>query len=125
MLVIHLMLRSGRSTSTFAQKLSSDPKTIMYIAQAICSSFLKKFKNTILKFQKKLKLNIQVDNVVIYNRANFQVKIPYSLSCAKMTNSKIYNSEQCRFLKSHNLSKFVIFVQPRILGIWSSNFTRC
>jgi hypothetical protein len=89
------------------------------------ASFLEKFENTILKFQKNLKLNIQVDNIVIYNRANFQVKIPYSLSCAKMTNSEIYNNEQCRFLKSHNLSKFVIFVQPRILGISSSNFARC
>jgi hypothetical protein len=85
------------------------------VARVTCSSFLEKFKNTILKFQKNLKLNIHIDNVVIYNRANFQVKIPYSLSCAKMTNSEIYNSEQCRFLKSHNLSEFVIFVQPRIL----------
>jgi hypothetical protein len=95
------------------------------VARATCSSFLEKFENTILKFQKTLKLNIQVENVVIYNRANFQVKIPYSLSCTKMTNSEIYNSEQCRFLKSHNLSEFVIFVQPGILGISSSNFARC
>jgi hypothetical protein len=37
------------------------------------------------EFQKKnLKLNLHVDNVVIYNHANFQVKIPYILSCAKM-----------------------------------------
>jgi hypothetical protein len=96
-----------------------------YVARATCSLFLEKFENTILKFQKNLKLNIQVDNLVIYNRENFQVKIPYSLSCAKMTNSEIYNSEQGRFLKSHNPSKFVIFVQPRILGISSSNFARC
>jgi hypothetical protein len=87
-----------------------------------CSSFFEKFEYTILKFQKNLKLNLQVDNVVIYNRANFQIEIPYSLSCAKMTNSEIYNSEQCRFSKSHNLSEFVIFVQPRILGISISNF---
>jgi hypothetical protein len=36
--------------------------------------------------------------------------------------SDIYNSEQCRFLKSHSLLEFVIFVQPRILRISSSNF---
>jgi hypothetical protein len=78
--------------------------------------------NTILKFQKNLKLNVHVDNVVIYNHANFQVKIPYILSCAKMTNYHIYNSEQCKFLKSHNQSEFDIFVQTRILGISSSNF---
>jgi hypothetical protein len=85
------------------------PKTIN-VARATCSSFFKKFENIILKFQKNQKLNIQVDNVVIYNCANFQVKIPYSLCCAKMTNSEIYNSEQCRFSKSHHLSEFVIFV---------------
>jgi hypothetical protein len=36
-----------------------------------------------------------------------------------MTNSDICNSERCRFSKSHNLSEFVIFVQPRILEILS------
>jgi hypothetical protein len=92
------------------------------IARATCSLFFKKFENTILKFQKNLKLNLQVDNIVIYNRANFQIEIPYIISCAKITNSKIYNSEQCRFSKSQDLLKFVIFVQPRILGIWSSKF---
>jgi hypothetical protein len=61
--------------------------------------------------------NLQVDNVVIYIRANFQVEIPHSLSYAKMKNSEIYNNEQCRFSKSHNLLEFVIFVQPRILRI--------
>jgi hypothetical protein len=73
------------------------------------SSFFGKFQNIILKL-KNLKLNLHVDNVVIYNRANFMVEIPYILNNAKMTNSDIYNSKQCKFLKSYNLSKFVIFV---------------
>jgi hypothetical protein len=40
-----------------------------------------------------------VGNVVIYNRANIYVKIPYILSCAKMINSDIYNSETVQIFK--------------------------
>jgi hypothetical protein len=97
------------------------PKTAM-VARATYSSFFFKIENIILKFQKNLKLNLYVDNVVIYNHENFQIKIPYILSSTKITNSDICNSEQCRFSKSHNLSEFIIFVQPRILEILSSNF---
>jgi hypothetical protein len=42
-----------------------------YVAQATCISFFEKIKNIILKFQENLKLNLHVDNVVIYSHANF------------------------------------------------------
>jgi hypothetical protein len=60
----------NRSRKFNTQKALKISKTTN-VARATCSSFLEKFENTILKFQKNLKLNIQVDNVVIYNRANF------------------------------------------------------
>jgi hypothetical protein len=84
------------------------------------------YKNQKYHFEvlKKLKLNLYVDNVVIYNPANFQVEISYILSFTKMTKYDIYNSEECRFSNSHNLSEFIIFVQPKILGISSPNFSR-
>jgi hypothetical protein len=105
--------------------------TTTNVARAICSSFFEKFKNTILKFQKNLKLNLQVDNVVIYNRANFKVKISYSLSCAKMTNSEIHNRVQifeisqsvrlCHFCTAQNIRilefKFYTLVDHIIVNI--------
>jgi hypothetical protein len=56
-------------TSSFF--LSSRDRRTINVARATCNSFFEKIENTILKFQKNLKLNLQVDNVVIYNRANF------------------------------------------------------
>jgi hypothetical protein len=97
------------------------PKTAM-VARATYSSFFFKIENIILKFQKNLKLNLYVDNVVIYNHENFQIKIPYILSSTKMTNSEICNSKHCRFSKSHNLSLLFFIIQSRILEISSSNF---
>jgi hypothetical protein len=124
--MIRDLCNSIRFIQTKRADLNADLRALsaktINVAPATCSSFFEKFENTILKFQTNLKLNLQVDNIVIYNRANFQVKIRYSLSYAKMTNSEIYNSEQCRFSKSHSLSEFVIFLQSRILGISSLNF---
>jgi hypothetical protein len=56
-------------------------------------------------------------NVRIYKRAKFQLKILYNMGCAKIINSDIHNSEQCKLLQSQNLSDFVNFVEPRIQGI--------
>jgi hypothetical protein len=48
------------------------------IARAAYSSLFEKIENdTFLKFEKNVKLNLQVDNVMIYNHANFQAQIPY------------------------------------------------
>jgi hypothetical protein len=50
-------------------------------------------------FKKILKLNLDMDNVEIYKRANVQLKIRYNVDCAKITKSDIYNCEQCKLLQ--------------------------
>jgi hypothetical protein len=50
-----------------------DVSKITNVARATCSSFFEKFETTIFEVSKNLRLNLQVDNVVIYNRANFEV----------------------------------------------------
>jgi hypothetical protein len=49
--------------------------------------------------------------IPIYKRANFEIKIPYIWGCAKMINSYIYSSEQCKLSRYQNLFNFVIFVK--------------
>jgi hypothetical protein len=44
-------------------------------------------ENDILKFLKKSKYLVDVDNDMIYQRAKFKLKIPYILGCIKMANS--------------------------------------
>jgi hypothetical protein len=64
---------------------------ITNVAKVICTSlFLQKFKNCILKFQKILKLNLDMDNIEIYKHAKFQLYISYNMGCTK---SDISNSE--------------------------------
>jgi hypothetical protein len=55
---------------------------ITNIARATCSLFFLK-KYIILKFQKYLKLNMDMDNVEIYKRVIFQLEIPYNVGGAK------------------------------------------
>jgi hypothetical protein len=78
------------------EEMSNEPIISLYgntnVARATCSLFFEKFENSILKFFKNWNLILVVDNVVIYYHANFQVEIPYILSCAKMTNYDIYNT---------------------------------
>jgi hypothetical protein len=62
--------------------------------------FFEKIKNAVSKFQKKMKINLDVDNVVFYQCAKLQREIPYYRSCAKMKKSNIYNSEQCKLSQS-------------------------
>jgi hypothetical protein len=83
-----------------------------YKHSSTCSSFFKKFKNSIFKFQKNLKLNVDIYNVEIYKHAKFQLKIRYDVGCAKITKSDICNSEQCKVLQLQNLSDFINFVEP-------------
>jgi hypothetical protein len=40
-----------------------------------------------------MQINLDVDNLVFYQRANLQLEIPYIRGYAKMTNYDIYNSE--------------------------------
>jgi hypothetical protein len=49
--------------------------------------FFEKIENGILKFQKNLKKNPDVDNDMIYQRAKFELDIPSILGYTKMTNS--------------------------------------
>jgi hypothetical protein len=67
-----------------------------------------------MTFSSFKKSEIKMDNVEIYKPANFQLKIHYNVSCAKITKSDICNSEQCKLLQPQNLSDFVNFVEPRI-----------
>jgi hypothetical protein len=50
-------------------------------------------------FLKKLKLILNLDNVEIYKRVKFQLKIPYNIGCSKITKSDIRSSEQCKLSK--------------------------
>jgi hypothetical protein len=61
------------------------------------------------KVSKNLKLNLHIDNVVIYNHGNFQVEIPYIWSCAKMTKSNpiIVNSANFQNLKICHIFSFL------------------
>jgi hypothetical protein len=85
------------------------------LARVTYSSFFENFENSILKFPKILKLNLDMDNVEIYKCAKFQLEIPYSVGCAKITKSEICSSEQCKLSKPQNRSDFVIFMEPRII----------
>jgi hypothetical protein len=41
------------------------------VARATCSSFFERFKNNILKFQTKLKINVDIEFVGFYQREFF------------------------------------------------------
>jgi hypothetical protein len=81
------------------------------VARATYGLFFEKIKTGILKFPKNLKLNLDMDNVEIYKRAKFQLKIPRNMGCAKITKSDMCSSEQCKLSKPPNLSDFVIFME--------------
>jgi hypothetical protein len=42
------------------------------------------------------KINADIDNVALYQLANFQLKIPYNPGCAKMIKSSVYNNGRCK-----------------------------
>jgi hypothetical protein len=61
---------------------------MIFVARATCSSFFeKKIKNNILKFQKIMEKNSDVDDDRIYQLAKFKLEIPNILGCTKITNS--------------------------------------
>jgi hypothetical protein len=78
---IHLISRNGESII----KIGNTSKTTN-VARATCTPFLIKFKNDNFKFLKNLKLNLDMDNVEIYKRAKFQLKISSNAGCARTTN---------------------------------------
>jgi hypothetical protein len=53
------------------------------VAQARRSSLKKKFKNAILKFQKNLRVNIDLDDVVFYQCAKFKLEIYHTFWAVK------------------------------------------
>jgi hypothetical protein len=73
--------------------------------------FLKKIKDATFKLFKKTEKNSRGRHVVFYQRAKFQLKMPYNCGCAKMIKPDIYNSEHYKLSKSQNLSGSAIFVQ--------------
>jgi type IV secretory pathway VirB6-like protein len=77
LVVIHLMLRSGRS-STFAQKLSSNPKTIMYMDYIILDSW-KNVKKTRHAQPKRIRDHISVKLSITYIVACFQITTAQSV----------------------------------------------
>jgi hypothetical protein len=68
--------------------------------------FLKNSKRAFKSF-KKNKINFDVDNVVLCQRAKFQLQMPYTLGYAKM--KKIPTSIIMICAKFQNLSDFVFF----------------
>jgi hypothetical protein len=63
---------------------------------ATCSLFFLILKMEFKVFKKNLKLDLHVDNVMFYRRANSQLEIPYIRSCAIR---QILNNVQFQNLK--------------------------
>jgi hypothetical protein len=70
------------------------------------SDYIFFFKNYIYKFLKKLKLNLNIVNDVIYKHAKLQSKILYIVGYTKITSDKKWRFEN---MHSH-IYMFVIFV---------------
>jgi hypothetical protein len=51
-----------------------------------------------------MEINVDADNLVLYQRAELQLEVPYIRGCAKITISDIYDSEQYKLSQSQNMS---------------------
>jgi hypothetical protein len=104
----------------FSVKCAIQVKVINNLRNHKCTSsshslFFEKFKNNIYKIQNILKINQDIDNVGFHNRAKFQLKIPFRLGCAKITNLTyvLVNSSYFQYFKIYQI----------LLFLWASNIS--